>query len=253
MASCVHDAACQRLHTYTHTPVARREADEGFFKRPGWGARKEPRHTQILYPSSFCRPESLLDVCPKGYGANDAFRLRFQAASVERIIWFGSKSVRYRSTHLGNPTDDFSLTGYTQAAKLKESRGGVSLSFLWEDRSTKSVAFSELSGEFGAGSHRRSNDSDSEDSSSDDDGFGEGGFQSHSTRLRRAPTSDIRHRHNTSGKQKEEAVWEDDEALYLQDLEAQREQLSVRLREGEKGGGDGGGGGSERDALSPAS
>ena len=130
----------------------------------------------------------------------------------------------------------------------------MSLSFLWEDRSTKSVAFSELSGEFGAGSHRRSNGSDSEDSSSDDDGFGEGGFQSHSTRLRRAPTSDIRHRHSTSGKQKKEAaVWEDDEALYLQDLEAQREQLSRQREEGEKGGGDGGGGGSERDALSPAS
>ena len=252
MASCVHDAACQRLHIHSHTRLSPAERlMKAFLKRPRLGCAKRT----AAYPDTIsvvlfvCRPESLLD----GYGANDAFRLRFQAAAVERMIWFGSKRFDIYNTHLGNPTDDFSLTGYTQAAKLKESRGGVSLSFLWEDRSTKSVAFSELSGEFGAGSHRRSNDSDSEDSSSDDDGFGEGGFQSHSTRLRRAPTSDIRHRHNNSGKQKEAAVWEDDEALYLQDLEAQREQLSVRLREGEKGGGDGGGGGSERDALSPAS
>lgn len=104
----------------------------------------------------------------------------------------------------------------------------MSLAFLWESRSTKSVAFSELSEEFGPGSYRRSNLSDSEDSEEDGSDF-------LGPRL---------------GRQQEVPVWEDDEALYLQDLEAQREQLS-RQREEHQGGGDGNGG-SERDALSPA-
>jgi hypothetical protein len=56
-----------------------------------------------------------------------------------------------------------------QTAKLKESRGGVSLSYLWEPRSrnTSVAAFSEISEDF---NNERSDDDDEEEGRDDNDG-----------------------------------------------------------------------------------